>query len=256
LTKIVNSYETPEFAKYMSVARDWYKKGYIRQDVISNKRASNNPDEKAGRYFSGFTGAAPNAAANLTKAWGYDVVVVPTSETYLQPGLFAATMTAVSATSKHPERALMLVELMNTDKELYNLLGLGIEGKHYNMVKEGVIELVPDSKYNPANHWMFGSEFNLYVTNGLPEDIWEQQKKLNESAKMNVLETFKVNNENVIDRVKQIQAIIVEYSPAVASGAIDGEAKLKEMNEKLYQAGLAEVHADDLRQIQEWQAKQ
>lgn len=255
-SQIVNTYDTPEFAWYMNLARDWYEKGYMRPDVISNVRASNNPDEKAGKYFSGFTTANPDQEATLEKAWGYDVTIVPTSKAELQLGNLATTVTAISRTSKHPERALMLIELMNTDKELYNTIAYGIEGKHYEKIGPNTVKVIPDSGYNPANQWMFGSQFNAYVTEGNPEDMYEKQREINESAVMGGLGTFKIDKTAINDQVGQIQSIIDEYSPGIASGAVDGAGKLKEMLSKMKSAGLQKIMDEDLKQLQAYKASE
>jgi hypothetical protein len=44
----------------------------------------------------------------------------------------ANSLTAIPATCKNPERAMMLIEAINTNVELFNLLCYGIEGTHWN----------------------------------------------------------------------------------------------------------------------------
>lgn len=255
-TKIVNSYELPEFKEYLAVAKDWFDKGYIRKDIISYKQVINNPDEKAGKYFSGFKGYGPDTESQLKSAWGYDVVMAQYGKTFLTPGNFTATMTGISKTSKNPERALMLIELLNSDKELYNTLAFGLEGTHYTKISENRIEPVKDSKYNPAFEWMFGSTFNAYVTPGKPDDVWEKSKKLNNEAIMANLGAFKFDNASVLDKVKQQKAIIDEYCPGMCAGAVDWEPRLEAMLDKLGKAGLADVFAENLKQLTAWKSQQ
>ena len=55
----------------------------------------------------------------------------------------SASNTAISINSAHPERAMKLIELMNTEKgkgHLYNLLVYGIEGEHYTKVNDNEIQ--------------------------------------------------------------------------------------------------------------------
>ena len=74
---------------------------------------------------------APDSQTNCE--YDYKVLLtLPMSE-----GCAAATMTGISITSKHPEKAFELIKLVNTDKELYNLICNGIEGKHYELNENG-----------------------------------------------------------------------------------------------------------------------
>jgi putative aldouronate transport system substrate-binding protein len=87
-------------------------------------------------------------------------------------------MTAISRTTADAERAMMLLELINTDKELFNTLVYGISGKHYNKTGEDRIQLILDDsgkqKYNlPA--WTLGCQFNAYKLPGQADDVWEQE---------------------------------------------------------------------------------
>src|SRR5690606_2622700 len=44
--------------------------------------------------------------------------------------------TSLGAHSKHPERALMVYDLLRNDEEIYRLMNYGIEGVHYE-IKDG-----------------------------------------------------------------------------------------------------------------------
>lgn len=49
-------------------------------------------------------------------------------------------MTLINANSKNKERALMMIELLMTDKECYDLLQYGIEGRQYEIVDGKIIK--------------------------------------------------------------------------------------------------------------------
>lgn len=69
-------------------------------------------------------------------------------------------MLSINANSKHKEQAMMYINLINTDKVLYNLICYGIENKHY-VLKDGFYSL-PDGVtaeqvgYNPGINWALG----------------------------------------------------------------------------------------------------
>ena len=55
-----------------------------------------------------------------------------------------AAMNAVSSSSKNPEAAIRMIDVMNTDKEIFNMLNFGIEGTNYTM-EDGFVKEIPDS---------------------------------------------------------------------------------------------------------------
>lgn len=93
-----------------------------------------------------------------------------------------STLNAISTTSKNPEKAMQLLNLINTDKDLYNLLCHGIEGKHYIKVDSQTVKAIPDGGYEPNTDWEFGCQFNGYYREGQKPGIWEETVKINESA--------------------------------------------------------------------------
>ena len=69
-------------------------------------------------------------------------------------------MIGISRTSKNPEKAFKFIELVNTDKDLYNLICFGIEGKHYNLDENGRVVFNDQGGYIPKACWKFGNQFN------------------------------------------------------------------------------------------------
>ena len=69
-------------------------------------------------------------------------VKIPFENKHYIPYAASASNTAISINSKHPERAMQLIGLMNTEKgkDLYNLLVFGIEGEHYTKVNDKEIQ--------------------------------------------------------------------------------------------------------------------
>ena len=73
-----------------------------------------------------------------------------------------ATMTGINFKSKNKEKAIKLISLMNTDKELYNLVSLGIKDKHYTVGADGKYTEIKDSGYG-IDGWKIGNQFNQLV---------------------------------------------------------------------------------------------
>lgn len=253
---VVNSFALPEFKKYLDTARDWYKKGYVEQDVISRKDAINTPEEKAGKYACGWVNAMkPGDEAEKKAAWGYDVVEIPMGQAIVSTGSITATMTAVSKTSKNPERAVMFIDLINSDKNLYNTVCYGLPNVHYKKLSANRIEPIKGSKYAPGLDWEFGCQFNAYLTPGKADDVWQQTIKMNNAAKPSPVLGFNFDPEKVSAEIAQCQSVDDEYMPGVACGAIDYKQILPAMLDKMNKSGLKKIHTEVVSQLKAWNSK-
>ena len=158
-----------------ALAREWYEKEYFPADVSVG--GINTSDlTSAGKLFMWEDVYKPGVEADMKTRYGYDVYVQPMGQPVLSTGSITATVTAVSRTSENPERAMMLINLVNTDKELYNLLVFGEEGKHYT--KESDTRIKVTSGYSGLA-WAIGCQFNAYLVDGQDDDVWEETKRLN-----------------------------------------------------------------------------
>lgn len=251
--KVINLYETEEFREFISVMRDFYQKGYIQKDAATanNARelgASGRILAAQGNYKPG--GLQEYSALNNNKEAVYQKLCEP----FVTTKNTLATMTCISRTSKNPERAMMFINLLNTDKELYNLLCFGIEGKHYNKVSENRIEQIPNSGYSPNVAWMFGNQFNAYVYGTQEDSVWEETIQLNNEAKLSSLFGFVVNSEDIKNEVAQCQTVIDEYLSSLASGSVDIDTVYPEFIQKLKAAGSDSLVQKVQKQVDDWKS--
>ena len=246
--KALNLYSTPEFLDFYKVVRGWYEKGYIPKDAASKKDA--RAEAQTGKYFAVGDSYKPGGEIDEKNRVGYDVVPVILNAP--EGGSAIGTMTAISKSSKNPERAMMFLNLLNTDKKLYNLLCHGIENKHYKKVDDVTIETIDKSGYAPGLDWEFGNQFNSYFLKGQANTIWTDTIKANESAEMGLLTGFNFNSDSVKNEVAQITNILSTYKPGLITGSVDPEKTLTEMNSKIKAAGGDKVLAELQKQIDEW----
>ena len=250
--KVQNWFELPEFKEHAALMYDWYQKGYIRKDVVG---AKSDTASLLGLRYAFFWGTMkPGGDVENLQKYKKEITSIPTCDPYTQTSATARTLSAISRTSKHPEKAIKVLELFNTDKELYNMLVFGIENKHYTKISENQIQLTADSNYK-MEAWMFGNQFNAYYKEGQETDTWEQTIALNDSAKLSPLWGFNFNPEQVKNEISQCEAVVKEYE-FVKMGAENPDAHYDAMLAKLKTAGCEKVIAEIQRQIDEWQAKQ
>lgn len=175
---------------------------------------------------------------------------MPIGDPVIERTAVQSTITAISATSEHPERAIMLYDLLLKDKELYNTLIYGLEGQDYNKVDDNRIDPIDNGYY--VLNWQIGSVFNSYLIPGQDDDIWEQTKSINDNAIIDPLIGFNFDREPVRNEMARISAINSEYQPIFQHGLKDPEEALIEKQAKLETAGIDSVIEEINNQLAEW----
>lgn len=234
----------------------WYDKGYVREDVVTV--TDNTADVNADRYVATLGTYKPGWGAEFTarSEAGTEYIDIPIEGIYVGANSGAETMTAINVYSKHPEAAMKLLNLVYTDKEIFNELLFGIEGTHYTKTGENSIEQVADTKYNYGTAaWKLGNQFLAYTLPGQADDVWEKTAELNESAEVSAIRGFRFDPTNVQAELAQLNAVITEYKN-MQYVAEDIEAFTKEKCDKLEQAGLQKIMDEVQTQLDAWKAAQ
>ncbi|WNR42728.1 ABC transporter substrate-binding protein [Paenibacillus roseipurpureus] len=266
-SKVVNQYETPEFRNYITMMRDWYTKGYLRKDAAIYKDTM--ADRKAGKNALQLgqidMDSVALAAAGMD-ATGRMSIFNPDTQSYdfqfvkplLTTDKAAATMTAISANSPNKERAMMFLNLLNTDKEIYNTLVWGVEGKHYKKVTANRIETIKDGGFQIFAPWEFGNMSLSYLSEGDPkgndQKFTQMWVDLNKNATPSKALGFVFDFIPVKAEKANVDAVIDELYYAIASGSVDPEKYLPQFLDKLKKAGANKIIAEKQKQLDAWKA--
>lgn len=253
--KVINQFELPQVMDHYKLMYEWNKKGYIRPDAATVNDVM--PDLKAGKHMLGFVGTVkPGDEANQKATFGgKDIVIVPISQSWLTTSGITATLTAVSRTSENPDRAMEFLNLLNTDKTIYNLLNMGIEGKHYEKTDDTYIKPVQDSTYNYTNYgWMFGNQFLAYLLEGQEKDVWEKTAEINNTATPSSAIGFSFDPSVIQNEMASVSAVVKEFELSLDTGSVDPEKTLPDFLKKLEQAGSKTLIAEVQKQLDAWKA--
>lgn len=248
--EIVSVYETPEFKEGSRTLNKWYNNGYIRKDVVSVTNDSS--DYNARRYAVSSKTWKPGLEESFFSSYGYEVVYAKITAPYKTLDFATPTMIGIGRKSKYPEKALKLIELVNTDKELYNLICYGIEGKHYNLDENGQAEYIDNSGYAPKADWKFGNQFNAYILKGQDSDVWEQTIKLNEEAKVTPLNGFSIDKTEFLKIYNEVDTANRQCKELMTCSPDDFDAFYQENIEMLKNAGLDKLVDNFKQQVEEW----
>ncbi len=251
--KVFNSKSNDYILSELELCADWFKKGYIRQDIDSV--TSDVADVNANKYAVVLGTILPGVEGTMKAKTGQDYICKALIPPYVAGQAGQSTMNAISSTSSHPDEAMKFLGIINTDKELFNLLMFGFEGKHYEKLSENQIKIKDDSKYKMGiSAWAFGNQFNAFYTEGQQVGSWEETDRINREAEQSLLLGFSPNVDTIKNELTAIENVVSEYDKIYVRS--NWKDLYKEREEKLKKAGIDTVVAEVQRQIDEWKNKQ
>lgn len=248
---------TPDF-KYLKegakLAYECAGKGYFRKDIAT--ATDDSADMAAGRYASFTNWYKPGVEAELKNQTGYDYLCKLFSDTRVAETSPLATKTIISAQTKYPEKTMKFLELLNTDKEVFNLVSFGVEGKHYKWADEQHIECDTNSGYCPNSSWVFGNVFNAYPQVGQDADVWEKTKKMNDDAEKSPIMGIVFDTNDITLELAQCKKVQQLYLVSKINRAVgDPDTYWEEYRAELKKAGIDKVLECYQKQIDEFMAK-
>ena len=228
---------------YYKITRKWQENGFYHPDMltitdpISDLWATN-------QSFASWDTHKPGGDVDWYNRYGVECVQMTYSPDVLGTG--AGTTLCVAHQSEKPLEALKLIQEVFTNKDLYNTLIYGIEGKDYDWADESHIKQ-REGCYQ-ANGWAVGNQFLAYPIVGQSADVWEETRQINENAYRSPIMEFSFDKSSVEAELTNLSAIRSEYNNILGWGlAADPETFLRERDEKLKAAGedkvIAEINA-------------
>ncbi len=242
--KILSKFETPEYQKFVEKTREYYLAGYIDPQMSIKDQANDArvATQNAAKYLIGTQSYSLGYEAQASADRGIEVAMVPTTPAYVDTTVSQGAMMAVSATSKNPERAVMFLNLLNTDPYLMTLLNFGIEGVHYNLVNGGEVEFITDARetYRPWTNGM-GNITILPPLKGQGLDFWDTFKAYYGSTSEIPILGYSLDPTSVENEISALANVAEEYALALNTGSIDPATKLPEFIQKLKDNGIDKV---------------
>lgn len=251
--KYVNLLDTPEMKENLKTMRKYYQAGYLREDVATLDGIDNI---KTGKWLVDREITQPYADLGWSRNAGYEIVTRPMHDPVIFTSSAAGSMMAISSYSKNSERAMMFLNLLNTDEKLRNMIQYGLEGTHYKKLEGPYIEDMPAMQERYAMPgFALGNMFLTYLHEGEPEDKWKAFEEFNSSAKVAPTFGFNFDTSPVKTEVASITNVAKEFIPALYTGSVDPDEYLEKANQKFKDAGIDKVIAEAQKQFDEWKAK-
>lgn len=260
---IISPVFTQEFADWCAKMKTWNDAGYFAADALAattGAKDNTNNGLSSGyvTHMPDWTGCYGTLIRNLPGVqvdwWS---PAVDAGKVINKPG--ADNSTVISATSKNPERALMVVEKLMFDEEYYRLFQYGIQGRQYDIV-DGV-SVTPEN-YDSAvdgggfSGWALrNDDLNIpYAT----ED--PRRYELIEAWKQTCIESpyvgFNLNTENITNELAAISDVNNTLGTQLLLGKTveDVDTALKNYRAQLEMAGIQTVIDEVKTQVEAYLA--
>lgn len=257
--------EGDEYVAFAKQMKEWGDAGYWREDVL------NYTGDTREEFYAGQTGADQHH----TQTWYTGVR--PTMDTR-QPGsevgffswsdesknLSKLVIThgacAVGANSTHPERALMVYDLLRNDEEIYRLFNYGIEGTNYIINDQGQLDRPAgydkDTMEFASNFW-YGRNDSLE----LPNATWYNEGR---AARFEDYASYAIdypysqlvfNTDSIQAQLANLSNVYTSYVTAIAFGkAGDPEKAVNDFRQAMLDAGYEDVKAALQEQLTAYKA--
>ena len=252
-TKVVNIYEQEDVKKTLQTLRRYYQKGLVHAQAATD---TDPHDMKVENWFVRKEQYAPGAVESWSQNAGYEIGYSAMHDPLTINNSVTGSVMAISASSKNPEKAMELLNLLNTDEYLRNLIDKGIEGEHYTSNDNGTISKTDKSDLYSMPSWALGNVFNVKPWDTDPEDKIEQYKKFNEAAVASPTLGFYPDTTNVSTQIATLANVVQEFKAPLFTGSVDTDKYLNELNKKLKASGLDDVIAEIQKQYDEWMKAQ
>lgn len=256
--KIVNMFETSEYAELLHTVRSWYLAGYIDKDAAISTESQYNL-VRTGKAFSFISHMKPGIENQESRIMGTEMVAVHLRPAVITTYNITSIMWSIASKSERPDKAMQLLNLLYTDKELINLLDYGIEGTHYMKLPDNTIDFpegvsASNSGYNMQLGWLFGNQFLSYIWNGDDPALWDKLASFNKHAMKSKALGFTFNTEAVKAEIAAVTNVSNQYRVALETGTIDPEKRLPDFIDALKTAGIDIIIAEKQRQLDAWAA--
>ena len=253
--EVVNQYDTEEFRNYINLRAKWVNEGLVAPMETSELDIPKYATPKNGVIPWLITMATylPGCEAGAKTTYGFDITVTTKADALLTSYGTTATMAAINADTRYPEESVKFLEFLNTNKEFYNLITYGIEGKNYTKIDDKYIQKSTENPYSQPN-WAIGNTFNGYLLEGQPETLVEDTKQINSEAKRSPILGFVPEQDSLKVEIANCKAVLEEYLDIIEQGIAEMDSTYPVFLEKLKTAGADKIVENLNKQLDEWEA--
>ncbi|MGO4547999.1 ABC transporter substrate-binding protein [Paenibacillus sp. 2TAB23] len=245
--------ESAVYKKVAQLRESWVKMGIIDKNLVGNPAAKID-QENAGKLLFR-VGAVSRAMENLQAARNADpnarlreyylakekpkFITTPSNEAFM-----------ITAASENPERAMMFMNWILQNKDNYNFIIYGVQGKDYELENGKIKQLTNDQL---IYEWMWRNKDYFLAPASVEDDIIADMLMNDENSRISKLFGFHFNEASVKNEMAQVMAVYKEKIEPINFGLASYEEYYDDAIAALKKAGFDIVFAELKKQFTEFQ---
>ena len=257
--QVFNMSDTQAYRDFLTLTRELNQAGVWRMDALTN------PNSTVDNFMAGRSGSALHNMHTLSLAWQEAMEHFPEWEPELIDGTFGTPTVrgsflgngfGIRAISQHPERSLMWLEAMRSDRELYDLIMYGIEGRHWIDEGNNQRSLGPDNaNFGGFSNWAFTCD----AMRRRATDEWPGQQAHDASMNARAIPSpamhFLFDDVDLANEMAAMSNLSTTYDGMLLFGFdADWEATVARLNQQYDSLGRQEIVEEYMRQLREFLA--
>jgi len=239
---VINPMEDEWILEKLDTIYKMYQEGIINGDAPQA--------DDAFKYRTFFTAQGWSGAAATT--WGPnfgidDCVAVQYGDTIVSNTTVRGSMNGIYSGCKNPEKALQLLELVNTDSKVRDWLYYGVEGENFEYTSDGKVDRLNFDWYMAG--YTQGTFFNVTQLASDEFNQWDEVKELNNKAIPSVMLGFDMDTSKVETELANCRAVYEKYRSEFWTGARDPRELIETIKSELDAAGWETIRAEAQAQV-------
>lgn len=255
--KVIPLEQTPMFKEAVTLAKKWYDSGVISKNAMSSK---DNREYENGKALTG-----KNTAQYLYETVNFTDKSAVNSAVEVYPGKKYRrdsplnNALAINKNAANPERALMFIDLLSSDQNIYDIVQYGIKDKTYTMDANNVVGITANEDsskplwQNWTGQWaLWRINFQRATTSITADAIKNEQAY---ATRDNIIVTpvtgLVPNTDAIKTEIAKRDQIFEESGKMLLAGIVKGDID-KAINDyiaKQKAAGLDKILADVQKQV-------
>ncbi len=267
--KIINYYDTPEFAEFCQFAKLWAEKGWISPDVLTDTGFSKITALTGSRYQTDEETRLVPALIEGNSFYTYNLDNPDNDIVYTNVGENRSYY-SIPFCAPNPARAMKFLDLLHSEegKEIAQMLAFGLEGTHWEYTNEekdeikafeylgqGGAEASYGIPYWATSNMMLNSNLAPYTQEykEYAKQYWLEH--LN-SADKHPLYGLSFDISGIERKLSNVLKNNDEYTESIYCGIVkNSDVLMKELTDKNNSAGFADIMTELQKQADDFLAK-
>lgn len=239
--KVVATLEQEDIMTSLSLLHKWYNDGIINADAATHAESNkyNVCSVAQGWPSAAITTWGPNM--------GVEAVAYQFGQTIASNETVQGSLNSISVNCAYPEKALQLLDIINTDTYVRDLFYYGVEGENWEYTEDGRVHKI-NAEWTMAGYTQ-ATFFNVSLTDDMDFNQWDEVRELNDNATASVLLGFFFDTTPIQDQLASCIEIFNRYKGEVLTGTTDPAVSVPQMMEEMRAAGFDDIVAEAQAQV-------